>query len=194
MVTLDMPVSTVPIVGRRAAESRVSMEFGNRGCAAHSPGTERPGKLGAILSAAFGKHGYSIATTRTPPGTPGRLVEVYPHTALLALVGQQYRVPYKVSRSSRYWPKTSVATRIAHLLNEFEAIQFALGCAFGEFTLPIPKASLVTRLAALKRHEDALDALICCWMGTLYLEGKAIPLGDGEGAIWCPSSEIRSRP
>ena len=40
--------------------------------------------------------------------------------------------------------------------------------------------------ATLKRFDDAIHALICCWVGTLYAEGNARPLGDDTAAIWCP--------
>lgn len=45
VITVDMPLSTAPIFGRRAADSAVSRAFGNRGCAAHSPNAERPGRI-----------------------------------------------------------------------------------------------------------------------------------------------------
>jgi predicted RNase H-like nuclease len=30
----------------------------------------------------------------------------------------------------------------------------------------------VASLSALKRHEDALDALVCCWVGASFMAGK----------------------
>jgi predicted RNase H-like nuclease len=45
--------------------------------------------------------------------------------------------------------------------------------------------------AKLKRYEDAIDALICCWVGTLYAEGNARPMGDDTTAIWCPLRQER---
>ena len=44
--------------------------------------------------------------------------------------------------------------------------------------------------AKLKRYEDAIDALICCWVGTLYAEVNARPLGDNTAAIWCSLGNI----
>jgi predicted RNase H-like nuclease len=37
LVTVDMPVSTSPILGRRATDRAVSRAFGAQWCSAHSP-------------------------------------------------------------------------------------------------------------------------------------------------------------
>ena len=122
VAAVDMPVSTADITGRRAADREVSRRFGSRGCSTHSPSPLRPGQLGAALAQQFMVAGFDMATTATAPGTPRRLVEVYPHPALLALLGRDMRVPYKVSKSCSYWPGARIEVRIARLLAEFEAI------------------------------------------------------------------------
>ena len=53
LVTVDMPVATIPIVGRRVADQELSRDFGDQGCSAHSPGRSRPGALGAEMSRQF---------------------------------------------------------------------------------------------------------------------------------------------
>ena len=186
LVTVDMPVSTSPILGRRAADREVSRAFGAQWCSAHSPGPVRPGPLGAELSRQFSKAGYPVATTSTPGGTRHRLVEVYPHPALLVLLQRDRRVPYKVGKSSRYWQGTSIDERIARLLIEFGAIRRGLATHIDDIAIPLPHAETVKSLAALKPLEDALDALVCCWVGCEYLEGRSFPLGDETAAVWCP--------
>lgn len=49
VAAVDMPIATVPITSRRAADSAISREFGGMGCSAHSPSAERPGELGAAV-------------------------------------------------------------------------------------------------------------------------------------------------
>ena len=39
------------------------------------------------------------------------LIECYPHVALLALLKRDYRVPYKVSRSGKYWKAEKLTRR-----------------------------------------------------------------------------------
>lgn len=186
LVTIDMPVSTVPILGRRTADRQVSRTFGAQWCSAHSPNPIRPGAIGAELSRHFAATGYPLATGTTPPGTPGRLVEVYPHPALLALLKRNRRVPYKIAKASTYWKGASIAERIDRLLAEFAAILGVPATVIDGIAVPLPRATEVGSLSALKPLEDAIDALVCCWVGVEYLARRCQPLGDDTAAIWCP--------
>ena len=87
--------------------------------------------------------------------------------ALLALLQRDFRLPYKVSRSSQYWreERPTIRTRIERLLQAFGAIHRALDQKIAGITLPLPAAEQVPSLAALKPLEDSLDALICAWVG-----------------------------
>lgn len=186
LVTIDMPISTSPIIRRRAADQAVSRSFGARWCSAHSPGPARPGALGAELSRQFTELGYPVATAATPVGTTQCLVEVYPHPALLTLLNRERRVPYKVSKASTYWRGVSIPDRITRLLDEFANIQRGLEQHIDDMAIRLPRANDVKTLSALKPVEDALDALVCCWVGGAYLAGTAYPLGDETAAVWCP--------
>ena len=186
LVTIDMPVATSPILRRRAADQAVSRSFGARWCSAHSPGPARPGALGAELSRRFTELGYAVATAATPVGTTHRLVEVYPHPALLTLLNRERRVPYKVSKASTYWRGASIPERIGRLLDEFANIQRGLKQHIDDMAIRLPRADDVKTLSALKPVEYALDALVCCWVGGAYLAGTAYPLGDETAAVWCP--------
>lgn len=63
-----------------------------------------------------------------------------------------------------------------------------------QFTeLGYPIATTATPAGTVHRsYEDALDALVCCWIGSAFLAGEAYPLGDETAAIWCPEA-IRSQ-
>lgn len=181
-----MPVATVAITGRRAADDAISKTFGSRACSAHTPSPIRPGPLGAKLSEEIASNGFPIATAATAVATRGRLVEVYPHPALLSLLQRNYRVPYKVSNARRYWPAKTREERLDCILRELAAIYNALTSSFGSLPFPLPSAVDIRALSHLKRYEDALDALICAWVGVRYLDGAAIALGNDTAAIWCP--------
>jgi predicted RNase H-like nuclease len=116
------------------------------------------------------------------------LLEVYPHIALLELLEVDRRVPYKVARSNRYWRegRLSREERIRRLLDEWHKIVDALTHDLGPLPLSIPQAGEVKTLSGLKRWEDALDAIICAWMGARYLDHNATPYGDHNAAIWGP--------
>ena len=191
-VSVDMPLATTPIKGRRAADNVVSSRFGTHGCAVHSPSAERPGAIADRLRGNLATLGCNLHTTSGKRKFPA-LIEVYPHVALLALLGREYRVPYKVSRSLQYWKseQLSPAERITRLLQEFQAIRAGLEPHIAAIPTIIPEVSEVKTLASLKPIEDMLDALVCAWMGIQHLQGLSSGLGDSGAAIWVPTSLLR---
>jgi len=90
------------------------------------------------------------------------------------------------------WPGYDSRQRITALLEEFSAIHASLSNVFGPLTFELPRVGDVHTLAHLKRYEDALDALVCAWVGVQYLQRKTIALGDATAAIWCPSDVVLS--
>ncbi len=187
VVAVDMPVSNVVIRGRRAADNRISEEYGGKKkCGTHSPRPSRPGKISTAVSIGFGKLGFHIATERTPAGTESRLVEVYPHPALLSLLGLEVRFMYKVSKSSRYWPGRSQGDRIQLIADNLNQIRSALGVHFSDLSHHFPIVPKPQHFTDLKRYEDSLDALVCAWTGIEYLAGRAKAFGDENSAIWVP--------
>ena len=193
LVTLDMPIARTLFSTRRPADQAVSREFSSRWCAANSPTAIRPGPLGARISETLSAGGYELATTATLVPGAFQFLEVYPHPALLSLLQRPKRVPYKVSKSRKYWPSETVPGRIRYLLGELTAIRDALGSVFDGLMLELPAPAAVRSLSALKRYEDVLDALVCAWVGAEYLAGRTVPLGNADAAIWCPRDVVRTK-
>lgn len=187
VVAVDMPLALTPIVGRRPADDQVARAFGASGCSPHSPSSTRPGMVGLRLQEHFAAHGFPLVAATTEVGSYPVLIEVYPHPALLVLLNESYRIPYKVGRSMRYWPAESLATRREELLNQFRRIHTALVAEIVDIDLILPDPSTVLTLAGLKRYEDALDALVCAWVGAKYLAKEAVAHGDSAAAIWIPT-------
>lgn len=184
VVAVDMPLSRRPITGRRPGDDEVSRVFGARGCGTHTPSAQRPGPMAAALRDGFAAVGIPLRThDGAAPATPA-LLEVYPHTALLALVGASYRVEYKASKTRTYWPEASLEGRQQKLAEVWRRVLSGLEAHLATgLSLPDPRP-----FARLKRYEDALDALICAWVGIQYLAGKTQALGDADSAIWTPGS------
>jgi predicted RNase H-like nuclease len=181
-----MPIASVPITGRREAGNAISSEFGGKGCSTHSPSPKRPGILSKCLSRGFEKLGYRLVTKVTGKAASGNLIEVYPHPALLKLLGDNYRIPYKVVKSNRYWPTASIAMRKEKLLAQHARILSNLQQEIACIELELPDLHDVKSLSSLKPYEDALDSLLCAWVGIKYLQGEATPYGDDTAAIWVP--------
>ena len=187
VVAIDMPVAKLPFSTRRSADIGISKAFGARGCSTHSPSV-RPGALGRRLMDQLDARGFPLETSRRGKRSRPCTIEVYPHAALLALLACDYRVPYKVSRSLRYWPGASRRQRIENILSQLRRVSAGLADVFGRLPVPMPSAGEVQSLVALKKYEDALDAIVCAWVGTRFLEGTAQPYGDDVAAIWVPEA------
>ena len=188
VVAIDMPVARKAITGRRAADNQISRKFGKAHCGTHSPNSVRPGSLGANVTAAFACSGYAVATAADNAGTLARLVEVYPHPALLRLLNAERRLKYKVSKARRYWPTFTVHDRICELLYVYAQILEALNREIDGICLPLPAAASRPSLSFLKRYEDALDAVVCAWVGCCYINEQAEAYGDHNAAIWIPKA------
>ena len=187
VVAVDMPVSNTPITGRRMSDDEISQRFGANGCGTHSPTRDRPGEISVTLKDSLCCHGYRLAVNCSKEvDRVNSVIEVYPHPALLNLLGRDYRVPYKVSRSNRYWPKTAKHERSCWLVAEFRCIYEALTQEIRGIPDFLPEIPYEGTLTFLKRYEDALDALVCAWVGARYLDGRAEPYGDCSAAIWVP--------
>jgi len=187
VIAIDMPLSTGPITRRRAADNAISRAYGGRGLGAHSPSPERPGPLADAMHAGFAAHGYRLACTSTAPGTPRVMIEVFPHAAAIELVGASYRVPYKLARIAQYWPDLAPRERRRAVLAQWRRLRRALASRITGGTLRIPSTG---PLAALKRYEDAMDALICAWIGVEYLGRRMRPHGDETSAVWMPLQSV----
>jgi predicted RNase H-like nuclease len=185
VVAVDIPLARGPIVARRAADTAVSRAFGARGCAVHSPTPMRPGRLACRMRDDASACGFPLVTGGT--AVVPALIEVYPHVTVLDLMGAAFRVPYKVARARKYWPKVARGVRIASLIEQWRGIESALvrriGALPGDFVVGEQAPTRV-----LKGYEDALDGIVCAWTGALYLEGGVVPMGDESAAIWCPRS------
>jgi len=185
VVAVDIPVATVPVSGRRVADDMISSEFGTNWCGTHSPSGTRPGKVGTRISEGFSALGYPLAAETQAGGTP-KVIEVFPHVALLRMLGVTCRVPYKVGKSIRYYPDYSLHVRKKLLLIELARILRALRQEICGITLELPTATMVKSLSSLKPFEDVMDAIVCAWVGICYLEKKARPCGNDTAAIWVP--------
>jgi predicted RNase H-like nuclease len=181
VIAIDMPLATKRITGRREADNAITRAYVSRGLGVHTPTETRPGPIADLMRTGFAAQGYRVATASTKPGTPRVLIEAFPHAAAIVLAGASYRVPYKLSRAAQYWPDATSEARRRALLAKWGVLRRALASQIRGGTLRVPSTG---PMAALKRYEDALDALICAWIGTEYLAGRLRAHGDTTAAVW----------
>lgn len=186
LVAIDMPMALTDVTQRRAADNKISEEFGAAGAGTHSVNPQRPGPFGKSISDAFGRAGYSLATITHAAAKPA-LIEVFPLAALVRLMGLNKRPPYKVTKTAKYWKGKTREKRRDLLVREWSCILSALRSEISEidFTLPFQWS----KWTELKPYEDALDAVISAWVGTCFLDSTAQPFGDSTATIWVP--EVR---
>jgi predicted RNase H-like nuclease len=95
---------------RRECDDMVSRQFGANRAGTHSPTPERPGKVSSDFSKAMDDAGFKLAVHKAAPSAM-QYIEVYPHTALLRLTGDKYRLEYKEAKKSKYWPDATKSER-----------------------------------------------------------------------------------
>jgi predicted RNase H-like nuclease len=106
------------------------------------------------------------------------MIEVYPHPALVRLCGAAERLPYKAKAGF------SVDVRRQAFADIVDALKREMDGVPVDTLLPGANASR----RDWKACEDALDALVCCWIGLEYLSQRAIPYGDRDAAVWVPAA------
>jgi predicted RNase H-like nuclease len=184
LVAIDMPLMEGLITARRRSDNAISSAYGARGAGTHSPSALRPGPLAVDMLAALTRRGYPLLC-QGPVARPATL-EVYPHPALIELTGAPRRLPYKAQNIGKYWPHLDAFARRAALFDQWRSIVAALESVLpgSRAHLPLPPPSAPAR--DLKSFEDRLDAVVCAWVATTALDGRARPYGDAESAIWVP--------
>jgi predicted RNase H-like nuclease len=194
LIAVDMPLSKKPITGRRASDDMVSKCFGAAKCGTHSPSATRPGDVSVALLDALEAEGYSLVVVPPPAGALS-LAEVYPHPALLRLMGVPERFPYKVGKTGRYWKTASAEARLAKVKDSLESIverlEDRIGGVAGRIGAEIANGQ---SFSALKPVEDMIDAIVSAWVGIAILEGDASPIGDEVSAIWVPNDPPPASP
>jgi len=183
LVAIDMPLSLTPIVSRRTSDNIISTMYGAKHAGTHTPSAQRPGKISDDLRVEFEDVGYSLAVSRLSWKS---LIEVYPHPALIELASADRRLPYKQSKARKYWPDSSPADRQTKLLQIWDRILGLLETEIGGVRRALPLPPTTSRGYELKAFEDALDAVVCAWVGARALDGRAKAFGDRESAIWVP--------
>ena len=184
LVAIDMPLAHLPIIGRRISDDAVSRAYGRRKCSTHTPSASRPGRISDELRQGFDHLGYPLQTQQI---TSRGLIEVYPHPALVELASAPERLPYKASKVFNYWPLLGPLERRARLYRQWDDIIALLENKIAGVTKALPRLGAGLRGWEVKAYEDALDAIICVWVGVCALEGIAVPFGDEHSAIWIPT-------
>lgn len=191
VITLDMPIGPQPITGRRAADNAVARAYASRWAAPHTPTAERPGPIADSVYQELTDLGYRWLGAESPQDDASErqyFIEVYPHPAIIELMGLDKRLTYKVAHQSRYARATD-GDGWSLIVESLDQLRAALAGKLEGVDQAFPSAASLPR-RALKGLEDALDALVCAWVGAEFLAGRALPYGDAASAIWIPAPSV----
>jgi predicted RNase H-like nuclease len=195
VIALDIPLSPLPICGRRQADNAVSSKYSSQWAGTHTPSAERVGSLSATLFQQLSSSGYYWMNATEHVQLNGQkryFLETYPHPVIIEMLGLERRLCYKVAKRRKYWPSLTPDERWRNVVSELDRLYSALALRIDGFADRVPKACAIldaapkSKSVVFKGIEDILDAVVCALVGCEFLAGHALALGDQHSAIWIP--------
>ena len=118
------------------------------------------------------------------PLQPGqrRALEVYPHSATVALFDLARVLPYKARRGRTLADPAGGARDLVDLLGGLAqpSLQLPPLSAPDGSSRPCGGRAVAPTAAALRRLEDPIDAIVCAYVAALFLAGRTCVIGDSE--------------
>lgn len=198
VIALDIPIGPQFITGRRAADKMVTSAYISRKAGTHSPTANRPGPISQMLFEQLSACGFEwlhAKATVSQNKNSRVFIEVYPHPALIELLGLDERLKYKVSKLQKYWPDIENDKRWAAVTQNLARLRTALDKHIAGVADWLPTAKSFIKngaMSRLKGYEDALDAVVCAWIACEFLAGRCAAYGDEKSAIWLPRPMARA--
>jgi len=191
VIALDIPIGPRLINGRRTADKMVTKAYITRKAGTHSPTAQRPGPISRMLFEQLTQRGceWLNAEASSQQNKNARIfIEVYPHPAIIELLGLDERLKYKVSKLQKYWPELDRDQRRISVVKNLNRLRSALNKRIAGVAQWLPAAQSFEQASQLKGYEDTLDAIVCAWIGCEFLAGRCVAYGDRESAIWLPKT------
>ena len=192
VVALDIPIGPKPIIGRRTADNTVTRLYISRRAGTHTPSAQRPGPISQMLFDQLTACGFQWLHANVAPmhhKNSHVFVEAYPHPAVIELLNLDERLKYKVSKLQKYWPELEQPARWTNVVQQLDRLRTALNRQIKDVRKWLPPATALVkngRTSRLKGYEDALDSIVCAWIGCEFLADRCVAYGDADSAIWLP--------
>lgn len=169
LVTFDAPLVVANRTGRRACESVLASAFA----------AEHAGPYPANLTLLRGdvrarrlarRLGLTVAPSALRRRPLRAAIEVYPHPALVVLLGRSERLPYKARQGRPLTMRHAAMDELLRGLLDLKRGDPPLDVTTSP-RWPMLEETCAARCtgAALKRLEDELDAYICAYIGVYHL-------------------------
>mgnify|MGYP001816066154 CR=1 FL=1 len=184
-ISIDAPLVIPNERGQRACERALGRVYGRMKASCHASNLSlypdaASVRLADTLSAAGFVH-------LGAPVTGKWQIECYPHPAIIELFGLPERLRYKKGRVGERRAGQVELARYLRALESSQVIGLRLESSLASVVEDV--RILGKRGKALKRNEDALDAIICTYIGALYVRGvTAHCFGTAaDGHIYVPA-------
>ena len=164
IVAIDAPLRVPNETGRRPAEAELGAVFGRYQAGAHSTNRVRVGDAsgsvrGERLVAALEERGFVHDPHLVAGESVRRVVEVYPHPAMVSLFSLNRTLKYKNKGQGREILHGAWAELHRHL----QTLETAVPPLHGLKTL-LDTDITPLRGKSLKKHEDQVDAVVCAYI------------------------------
>ena len=181
VVGFDAPLVVTNATGRRRCEALLARTFGPQLAGVYPSNRSLP---------AFSDGGRACHLARRlglalDPGSAaqrgcGLAVEVYPHSALVALFGLEVRLAYKSGRGRSVEARKTEMRRLADLVVSMEGLEPGMWARSGpRWSALFGAVPIAGRHVDLDRVEDELDAHVCAFVARLL----AADLVDGGARV-----------
>jgi len=163
-LSIDAPLIIKNATGQRDCERELSQEYGSRYASCHTSNTTLyPNAASTILSNYLSKADYKHLGS---PESEHWQIECYPHPALIEIFDLSERLPYKKGRvAERKQGQVNLANHLKSL-EKSNTLKLTIDNASEIFLEENHIQSIAG--TSLKRNEDALDSIICAYVGALY--------------------------
>lgn len=181
-VAVDASLIINNVSGQRECEKLITRRYGGRKAGCHASNlTLYPDPDSVRLANALSERGHQHLSAGSQ-----WMIECYPHPALIEIFELPERLLYKKGTVDQ---KRAGQVNLAQLLRELAlSTKMTLSLDPSVHYLLDENTILNNKGRALKEHEDALDSIVCAYIGALYsLEPTEKVFGDSQnGYIYVP--------
>lgn len=170
VVAIDAPLIVRNAEGSRPCERSVSRCFGRYHAGAHSSNVRNPSfRTGGRAKELAERLDLDVAPDAGPARSSHQAIEVYPHTALVALFDLPFTLKYKAKRGRTLEGRRAEFRRCAALIDSLSSGDPPMDVhSCNHWGDLMEEISTSTTGAALDRAEDELDAYICAYIGLYF--------------------------
>lgn len=163
-LSIDAPLIINNATGQRACERELSKEYGSRYASCHASNTTLyPDAASTILADHLSKEDFIHL------GTPEKehwQIECYPHPALIEIFNLPERLPYKKGTvAKKKQGQVNLANHLKSLRNS-KTLKLTIDST-SQIYLSEDHIHSCAGIS-LKQNEDALDSIVCAYIGALY--------------------------